>query len=230
MLTGELRTKVDKLWESFWTGGIANPLTVIEQITYLLFIKRLDELQTLLENKHNLLKTPIDKPIFKKNQQKLRWSRFKDLDAEEMYDVISKEVFEFMKELGSNENSAFSKYMKGATFMIPTPNLLEKVVSMISEIPMQDRDTKGDLYEYLLSKVATAGTNGQFRTPRHIINMMVELMKPTPEDTICDPSAGSAGFLVSAGEYIRKNHADFLKDKKKRDNSKQKSYNDSSKI
>lgn len=225
MLTGELRTKVDKLWESFWTGGIANPLTVIEQITYLLFIKRLDELQTLLENKHNLLKTPIEKPIFKKNQQKLRWSRFKDLDAEEMYDVVSKEVFEFMKELGSNEDSAFSKYMKGATFMIPTPNLLEKVVSMISEIPMQDRDTKGDLYEYLLSKVATAGTNGQFRTPRHIINMMVELMKPTPEDTICDPSAGSAGFLVSAGEYIRKNHADFLKDKKKRENFNKKTFN-----
>jgi type I restriction enzyme M protein len=225
MLTGELKSKVDKLWESFWTGGIANPLTVIEQITYLLFIKRLDELQTLLENKHNLLKTPIENPIFKKKELGLRWSRFKDLDAEQMYKVVSTEVFDFMKNLGADETSAFSKYMKGATFMIPTPNLLEKVVSMISEIPMQDRDTKGDLYEYLLSKVATAGTNGQFRTPRHIINMMVEIMKPTPDDIICDPSAGSAGFLVSAGEYIRHNHADFLKDKKKREHFNKKTFN-----
>jgi type I restriction enzyme M protein len=212
MITGELKSKVDRVWEAFWTGGIANPLTVIEQITYLLFIRRLDELQTAKEKKASILNQPIQEPIFAPDQQHLRWSRFKDIDAEEMYRVVSQEVFPFMKEFGG-QDSVFSTQMKGATFMIPTPNLLERVVSMLTAIDMNDRDTKGDLYEYLLSKVATAGTNGQFRTPRHIIRMMGEMMAPTPTDTICDPSAGSCGFLVSAGEYMRENHPSVLTDK-----------------
>lgn len=225
MLTGELKSKVDKIWDAFWSGGIANPLTVIEQITYLLFIKRLDDLHTLEEKKARTLKIDMERPIFNKKQQKLRWNQFKDMDAEEMYRIVSAEVFPFMKDMASDEDSAFSKYMKGATFMIPTPNLLEKVVSMISDIPMQDRDTKGDLYEYLLSKVATAGTNGQFRTPRHIIKMMVDMMKPTPEDTVCDPSCGSAGFLVATGEYLREHHKEIFTDRKLKNHFNNKLFN-----
>lgn len=175
-------------------------------MTYLLFIKRLDELQTQKEQRANLLKVPIDKPIFRPDQAELRWSRFKDTDPEVMFSVFRKEggVFDFMVNLG-NGNSSYARFMKGATFMIPTPRLLAQVVEMVSNIDMADRDTKGDVYEYLLSKIATSGDNGQFRTPRHIIRMMVELVKPTPEDIICDPAAGTCGFLMEAGEYIRKN-------------------------
>ena len=176
MITGELKSKIDRVWDAFWTGGISNPLTVIEQITYLLFIKRLDEIHTLRENKANRLKEDIENPIFDKDQENLRWSRFKDLEAEEMYETVSTKVFPFIKDLNGDANDAYTKYMNDAVFMIPTPNLLEKVVTMLNAIPMEDRDTKGDLYEYLLSKIATAGKNGQFRTPRHIINIMVDLV------------------------------------------------------
>lgn len=209
MITGELKSRIDSVWTAFWTGGISNPLTVIEQITYLLFIRRLDELHTAKEKRASLLKQPIKDPIFTEEQQHLRWSRFKDVDAEEMHRIVSQEVFPFIKTFGAND-SVFTQQMKDATYMIPTANLLERVVSMLSAIDMSDRDTKGDLYEYLLSKVATAGTNGQFRTPRHIIRMMVDIMEPTLTDTICDPSAGSCGFLVMAGEYMREKHPDVL--------------------
>ena len=178
MLTGELRNRVDKVWEAFWTGGIANPLTVIEQITYLLFIKRLDELETREELKINMLGGIPGRKYFNADQQDLRWSKFKNFAPEKMYKIFSSDegVFALMKNLGTENGSSYSKYLKGATFMIPTPSLLDKVVGMISEIPMDDLDTKGDLYEYLLSKIATAGQNGQFRTPRHIIKMMVQLI------------------------------------------------------
>lgn len=210
MITGEIRSKVDKIWETFWTGGITNPLTVIEQFTYLLFIKGLDEQETTKEQEAGFLGMEHE-GLFPKDKQHLRWSRFKQLgSAEEMYEVVSKEVFPFIKNLHGKEDSAYSKYMNDAMFMIPTANMLSKIVDGIDNIPMKDRDTKGDLYEYLLSKVATSGTNGQFRTPRHIIDMMVELMKPTPEDVIIDPAMGSAGFLVSAAEYLRKNHSDLF--------------------
>jgi len=209
MITGELRSKVDKLWEVFWTGGITNPLSVIEQFTYLLFIKGLDEIETTKENEAMFLGVEYE-GIFTKDKQHLRWSKFKNLEAQQMFDVISKEVFSFIKNLHGKKDSAYAKYMEDAIFMIPTPQMLTKIVDGIDNIPMKDRDTKGDLYEYLLSKVATAGTNGQFRTPRHIIDMMVALMKPTPEDIIIDPAAGSAGFLVSSGEYLRKNHSDLF--------------------
>ncbi|KMP98605.1 DNA methyltransferase [Bacillus wiedmannii] len=209
MITGELRSKVDKLWEVFWTGGITNPLSVIEQFTYLLFIKGLDEVETTKENEAMFLGLEYE-GTFPNDKQNLRWSKFKNLEAQQMFDVVSKEVFPFIKNLHGKKDSAYAKYMDDAIFMIPTPQMLTKIVDGIDNIEMKDRDTKGDLYEYLLSKVATAGTNGQFRTPRHIIDMIVELMKPTPEDIIVDPAAGSAGFLVSSGEYLRKNHNDLF--------------------
>jgi type I restriction enzyme M protein len=209
MLTGELRNKVDKIWETFWTGGITNPLTVIEQFTYLLFIKGLDEVETQREQEAVLLGIDFER-IFPEDKQHLRWSKFKNLEATQMYEIVSKEVFPFIKNLHGNKDSAYAKYMGDAIFMIPTPQMLTKIVDGIDNIPMKDRDTKGDLYEYLLSKIATAGTNGQFRTPRHIIDMMVELVKPTPEDIIVDPAAGSAGFLVAAGEYLRDKRSDLF--------------------
>ncbi len=215
MLTSELRNDIDKIWNAFWTGGISNPLPVIEQITYLLFIKRLDELQTLEDNKAALLKKPLEKVIFPADKQELRWSRFTALGSPEgMFELFRKKdgVFDFMKNYGSVD-SAFGRFMKDAVFMIPNPRLLANVVDMLSGIDMSDRDTKGDVYEYLLSKIATAGQNGQFRTPRHIIAMMVELMQPTPDDVICDPSAGSCGFLVGCAEYLDRNHKNaFMND------------------
>ncbi|WP_044736080.1 class I SAM-dependent DNA methyltransferase [Geobacillus kaustophilus] len=209
MITGELKNKVDKIWETFWTGGITNPLTVIEQFTYLLFIKGLDEAETQREQEAALLGIEFER-IFPEDKQHLRWSKFKNLEASQMYEIVSKEVFPFIKSLHGNKNSAYAKYMSDAIFMIPTPQMLSKIVDGIDKLPLKDRDLQGDLYEYLLSKIATAGTNGQFRTPRHIIQMMVELMKPTPEDIIVDPAAGSAGFLVAAGEYLRKHRSDLF--------------------
>lgn len=206
MLTGELRSKIDRVWDAFWTGGISNPLTVIEQITYLLFIKRLDELQTAKESQANRLGQEVAHPIFPSDKNELRWSFFKNMDAGEMYKTVAEKVFPFIKTMNGDSQSSYAKYMKDAVFIIPTPNLLEKVVTMISSIPMEDRDTKGDVYEYLLSKISTAGQNGQFRTPRHIIKMMVELIKPMPTDTICDPACGTAGFLVATSEYLRDNY------------------------
>ena len=206
MITGELKSQIDRVWEAFWTGGLSNPLTVIEQMTYLLFLRRLDEMHTAKEQKANLLKKPIEEPIYTDAEQELRWSRFKNMDPEVMFRLFTRDkgVFDFLRNVG-NRSAAFSKYMKGATFMIPTPRLLAQVVEMLSNLDMADRDTKGDVYEYLLSKIASAGQNGQFRTPRHIISMMVEMVQPTVEDVICDPSAGTCGFLVVASEYIRSN-------------------------
>jgi len=207
MLTGELKSQIDRVWEAFWTGGLSNPLTVIEQMTYLLFIRRLDELQTQKEQKANLLKQEIEDPLFLSGDYDLRWSRFKDMDPEVMFRSFNKEngVFDFLRNIGSR-SVAYTRFMKGATFMIPTPRLLAQVVEMLSNIDMHDRDTKGDVYEYLLGKIASAGQNGQFRTPRHIIKMMVDMVQPTVEDIICDPSSGTCGFLVAAGEYIREHY------------------------
>ncbi len=218
MITGELKSQVDKIWEAFWTGGVSNPLIVIEQFTYLLFIRRLDEKQQLEEKKANIIGVPIANPVFTKEQQDLRWSSFKNKDPETMFELFTRpqngglSVFDHMKEVGAT-GGVFAKNMKGATFMIQTPRLLDMVVQMISKIKMDDRDTKGDLYEYLLSKIASAGTNGQFRTPRHIIRMMVDMVEPKKEDIICDPACGTAGFLVSAGEYLHHNHEDWFMEK-----------------
>lgn len=217
MITGELKHQVDKIWEAFWTGGISNPLTVIEQFTFLLFLRRLDENQQLEEKKANMMGIPLQHAIYQPAQKKLRWHSFKNEDPDTLFalftqpqpDLDNLTAFELMKQLGA-EAGVFARYMKGATFMIPTPKLLDQVVQMIAKIQMDDRDTKGDLYEYLLSKIASAGTNGQFRTPRHIIKMMVEIMQPTQDDTICDPSCGTAGFLVAASEYVHEHHPDWF--------------------
>ena len=212
MITGDLKTQIDRVWDAFWTGGISNPLAVIEQITYLLFIKRLDELHTAEEKKANRLGRPIEHAIFEKDEQELRWSRFKNLEAKEMFEVVTTKVFPFIKEL-RGEESSYARHMKDARFTIPTPGLLAKVVDLVDHVPMEDRDTKGDVYEYMLGKIATAGQNGQFRTPRHIIQLMVEMCKPQPKDIICDPACGTAGFLVVAGENLREHHPEiFTKD------------------
>lgn len=212
MITGELKNQVDQLWNAFWSGGVSNPLSVIEQITYLLFAKRIDDIQTSKEAQANLLGGEIENPIFEKNQDNLRWSRFKDFEPERKFNVFRDEVFPFIKNLNGRAGSSYTKFMKDAVFIIPNPALLDKVVNMIDAIPMEDRDTKGDLYEYMLSKIATAGQNGQFRTPRHIIKMMVDLVQPDPKDIICDPACGTCGFLVSAAEYLEDHHKDILMD------------------
>ena len=211
MITGELRSKVDRIWETFWTGGITNPLEVIEQFTYLLFIKGLDDIETTKEAEALVLGVDFDR-TFPEDKQHLRWSKFaNEGDTEKMYQIVQGEVFPFIKKLHGKKDSAYAKYMDDAIFKIPTPLMLSKIVDGINKLQFdKEKDTKGDLYEYLLSKVATAGTNGQFRTPRHIIDMIVKLMKPTPEDVIVDPAAGSAGFLVSSQQYLRDNHADLF--------------------
>lgn len=211
MFTSELKSKIDRVWDAFHSGGLSNPLSVIEQITYLLFLKMLDEQQTKKEEDALLFENEIQNPIYVDSEKHLRWKNFKNLSPEEMYELFRKEngVFDFMKNYGG-KSKAFSKFMKNASFMIPTPRLLVQVVDMLDDIVMKDTDTKGDVYEYMLSKIATAGQNGQFRTPRHITKMMVELMKPTPEDIICDPSAGSCGFLVSSLEYVQEHYANEL--------------------
>ncbi len=219
MITGEVRNSVDKIWEVFWTGGITNPLMVIEQFTYLLFIKGLDDRQNELEADALILGIEAEK-IFTDNQQELRWSNFKQKPSKEMYEIFTdtkKGVFHFIKNLHANKNSAFAKYMDDAIFMIPTPEMLEKIVTAIDKLKMEGSDDKGDLYEHLLSKVATSGTNGQFRTPRHIIDMMVKMMQPTPQDIIIDPAAGSGGFLVASGDYLNNNCKELFDKEKLKD-------------
>jgi type I restriction enzyme M protein len=230
MITGELKSQVDKIWEAFWTGGISNPLSVIEQFTYLLFIRRLDERQLLEENRANTTGKPLQNIIFTSNQKELRWSSFKNKDPESMFEVFTKAnvdgmtVFDHMKQVGDSAG-VFAEFMSKATFIIATPRLLDQVVQLIDKINMNDRDTKGDLYEYMLSKIASAGTNGQFRTPRHIIKMMVYITKPKKDDIICDPSSGTGGFLVLAGEYFRDNHNDLFLDKSFRDHFNNEMFN-----
>ena len=211
MLTGEIRNQVDRVWNIFWTGGISNPLAVIEQLTYLLFIKRLDELHTAREKRANRLRRPIEGAIFGVDEQHLRWSVFKNFGPEQLYTTIVDQVFPFIKQL-TDDDTAFAKHIQTARFGLPPEKagLLARVVDMLDGIPMADRDTKGDLYEYLLSKLSTAGQNGQFRTPRHIIKLMTAMVAPTPSDMICDPACGTAGFLVACAEYLREHHGRAL--------------------
>lgn len=211
MITGELKSKIDRLWDAFWSGGISNPLEVIEQITYLMFIRRLEDTQAVKERKATRMGQPIESPIYTKQEQHLRWSRFKELHPDGMLTLVRDEVFPWLRVLGGDD-STYAHHMKDARFTIPTANLLTKVVDMLDDVPLGEGDTKGDLYEYMLGKIATAGQNGQFRTPRHIIQLMVEMMAPGPQDEICDPACGTAGFLVAAAEYVSRTHADALLD------------------
>ena len=218
MLVGEIRNQIDGIWDDFWSGGVANPLAVMEQITYLLFIKRLDELQSVEEAKAATLGKPIEHRVFPEGSDprglpydRLRWSRFKTDEPREMFRVVEEHVFPFIRERVAGDG-AMSKHMRDARFGIPTAALLAKVVDKLDHVAMADRDTKGDVYEYMLGKIASAGQNGQFRTPRHLIQMMVALMEPTPKDTICDPAVGTCGFLVAAGEYLREHHPEIFRD------------------
>jgi len=226
MITGELKSKIDSIWNTMWSGGISNPLSVIEQLTYLLFIKRLDELHTLKERKAARTGQPIEAPLFNEHQDGLRWSRFKETAPEQMFETVRDGVFPFIKTLGQDENgeggSTYSHHMKDALFMMPTARVLANVVDQLDSIDMNDADTKGDLYEYMLGKIASAGQNGQFRTPRHIIQLMVDMTAPTPKDVICDPACGTAGFLNAASEYLVKHHSDAIY----RDEAARRQFND----
>ena len=223
MLTGDLRNQIDRIWDAFWSGGISNPLEVIEQITYLLFLKRLDDIHTLEELKATRLKRPLERRVFPNGKDSkgrpyddFRWSRFKNFAPGEMFIVVAEHVFPFLRTLGGDD-STYAHHMKDARFTIPTPALLAKVVDLLDHVPMEDRDTKGDLYEYMLGKIASAGQNGQFRTPRHIIRLMVEMTAPTPRDVMCDPASGTCGFVVAVGEYLREHHPEIFRDAKLRE-------------
>ena len=222
MVTGELKTKIDAVWNDFWSGGISNPLEVIEQLTYLLFIKGLDDRQTRAENKANRTGQPIDDVVFPDGTftpegraegmpySHMRWGYLKGLAPTELYNIVQNYVFPFLAERA--QDSTHATHMNGARLTIPTAALLAKAVDGLDGVPMEDRDTMGDVYEYMLSKIATSGQNGQFRTPRHIIGLMVAMMAPTPDDIICDPASGTCGFLVAAGDYLRQQHPDALID------------------
>ncbi len=239
MLNREIRSQVDKLRDAMWSGGVSNPLTGVEQLTYLLFIRRLDEIQSREEAKAQALGRPLARQIFPEGTDGLatpgfrkdpdtgegedgcphdlmRWSRFKNEKPERMFEIVDQHVFPFIRTLNGAE-SVMATHMKGARLAFTRPALLDKLVQGLDDIPMDDRDTKGDLYEYLLSMIASAGENGQFRTPRHIIELMVRMMAPKPTDTICDPAAGTAGFLMVAAEYMRGTHPEIFRDAKLRD-------------
>ena len=220
MITGEIKNKVDKMWEYFWTGGLTNPVDVIEQLTYLIFMKRLDQEEERKEREKNEIGSIFgnieEKFIFSSDEQDIRWNKLILLgDPKELFNKVKDRAFEFIKNLDEDKESVFSQYMKNAIFKVPTPAVLQNTMDTIEEIfnnpeMVEDKDTKGDLYEYLLSKLSTSKTNGQFRTPKHIINMMVELMKPRTDDKIIDPACGTSGFLVSSIEYIKRNYREEL--------------------
>ena len=215
MITGELKNKVDSIWEKIWTGGITNPITVLEQITYLMFMKLLDDNQLKAESNANILGIPLKNKVFKEgtcvisenprietDYKNLRWNVFHNFEPGEMFSNIQTFVFPFIKTIGEGKDTAFSKYMEATVFLIPTPKVLAAVVDGIDAMDMNNKDIMGDVYEYLLSKIAASGENGQFRTPRHVINMIVDLMQPTLKDRIVDPAMGSAGFLLSSAAYV----------------------------
>ncbi|MFL1462605.1 N-6 DNA methylase [Roseococcus sp. DSY-14] len=218
MLTGELRAQVDRLWDAFWSGGIANPLEVMEQVTSLLFIRRLDQLHTLEERKASRTGRPMARRIFPDGTdgqgrafEDLRWSRFRHFEAKAMFAVVADRVFPFLRGLGGTD-TAFARHMKDARLTIPTPALLARVVEMMEALPLDDADLMGDIYEHMLGRIASAGQNGQFRTPRHIIALMVEMTRPTPRDVIVDPASGTCGFLTAAAAHLFRHHPEALLD------------------
>lgn len=218
MITGELKNKIDGIWDIFWSSGMTNPLTVIEQITYLMFIKILDDNELKKEANAAAFDMEVVNPTFDADHQNCRWHIFRHYEAEAMYNNMVEKVFPFIKnELHAGKDTAFARYMKDAIFIVPTARVLVKVVDALDSLDLNNKDIMGDVYEYLLSQIAQSGTNGQFRTPRHIINMMVELMQPCLDDTICDPAMGSAGFICAAAQYISEH---FSKELMKAENKK----------
>lgn len=222
MITGEIKTQIDNIWDTFWTGGITNSITILEQMTYLFFMKMLDDAQLKKESNAALLGVKVKDPVFGEGNwhnpetdkdvpyNSLRWSVFKNYDATRMYNIIRNDVFPFIKNLNSGKSSAYSRFMENAVFLIQSERTLTRIVDGVECLDMNNRDTMGDTYEYILGKMAASGTNGQFRTPRHIIRMMVELMEPTLKDTICDPAMGSAGFIVESAKYISEHYKEEL--------------------
>ena len=218
MITGEIKNQIDQIWDTFFVAGVTNPITVLEQMTYVFFMKMLDDKQLLEEENARDFECEVKNPTFlmgkmwlnPETQQEvpyesMRWSVFRNMGSENMFNMVRQNVFEFIKHIGTGEESAYSRYMKNAIFLIPNARTLSKVVDGVQALDMNNRDAMGDVYEYILGKMAASGTNGQFRTPRHIIRMIVELMQPTPDDYICDPAMGSAGFLVEAVKYVKEN-------------------------
>ena len=225
MITGKTKSQIDAIWKSFWTGGITNSIDVLEQMTYLFFMKMLDDAQLNQEATAQAMgMTDFENPkaVFKKGNwrnpdskkdvpyKNLRWSVFRQFPPEQMFDTVRNDVFIFIKNINDEKTSAYSRFMNDAVFLIQQPRTLVKVVEGIQELDMNDRDTMGDVYEYVLGKMAESGTNGQFRTPRHIIRMMVEMMQPKIDDRICDPAMGTAGFLVESAKYIKAHHSQEL--------------------
>ncbi|WP_370578793.1 N-6 DNA methylase [Snodgrassella alvi] len=219
MITGDHKSQIDSIWDTFWSAGLTSSIAVLEQMTYLFFIKMLDDSQLKREANALALGGTIQAPIFKDGEswqnpeteqtlpyEDLRWHKFKNFNATNMFNIVRNDVFVFIKTLSTGKDSAFSRYMANAIFMIPNERTLSKIVDGIDNLDMNDKDTMGDVYEYILGKMAASGTNGQFRTPRHIIRMMVQLMKPTIEDNICDPAMGSAGFIVESAAYISQHY------------------------
>lgn len=224
MITGEIKNKIDQIWDTFFVAGITNPITVLEQMTYIFFMKMLDDKQLQEEENARDWGAEVQNPTFLDGQlwvnpeavsdeekagvpfENLRWHVFKNFGSDNMFKIVRQSVFEFIKHIGTGEESAYSRYMKSAIFLIPNARTLTKVVDGVDALDMNNRDAMGDVYEYILGKMAASGTNGQFRTPRHIIRMIVEMMEPTPRDYICDPAMGSAGFLVEAVKYIKDNY------------------------
>ena len=224
MITGEIKNKIDQIWDTFFVAGITNPITVLEQMTYIFFMKLLDDKQLQEEENARDWGSEVLNPTFLDGQlwvnpeavseeekkgvpyENLRWHVFKNFGSDNMFKIVRQSVFEFIKHIGTGEESAYSRYMKSAIFLIPNARTLTKVVDGVDALDMNNRDAMGDVYEYILGKMAASGTNGQFRTPRHIIRMIVEMMEPTPKDYICDPAMGSAGFLVEAVKYIKENY------------------------
>ena len=228
MITGELKNRIDSIWEIFWTGGLTNPLDVIEQMTYLMFIHDLDTTDTLRAKESAMLGLPFESIFAEKVQignqtvdgTQLKWSVFNDFPAAKMYSVMQEWVFPFIKNLHGNKESAYSRYMGDAIFKVPTPLMLDRIVTAMDDMYDQmakhsDTDARGDVYEYLLSKLSTAGVNGQFRTPRHIIRMMVELMQPKPDDLICEKTLPT---LIQTNETYESTQIDaFFESKPKID-------------
>lgn len=222
MITGQLKNKIDAIWDTFFAAGITTPLTVVEQITYLLFIKLLDDNQLKKEATANIFKTEVKNPVFKDGNwlnpetekevpyKNLRWSVFKNLDTREMFNLMRNDVFVFIKNINTGKDSSYSKFMQNAIFMIPNERTLSRVVDGINGLDLNDKDSMGDVYEYILGKMASSGINGQFRTPRHIIRMMVELMRPNLDDVVCDPAMGSAGFIVESAKYVSEKYENEL--------------------
>jgi len=205
MISGPLKSKIDKLWEMFWSGGITNPLSVIEQISYLMFVRMLDIRETRNEKRANRLKQTYQ-GIYSPQEQHLRWSHLKHVtDGEQLLRIVRDEVFPGFKRIAV-EGSTFGEYMKDAMLLILKPSLLISAIEKIDELPLADDDAKGDLYEYLLSKLTTAGIAGQFRTPRHIIKLMVHMLDPKPDERIADPACGTAGFLVAVMHYLQEKY------------------------